>query len=155
MNRSGWLNLKHNRYNLCVSHVQAIVKSHEQHTYFRREFYANTSFSPEVLCNAANIYAHEFGWISYETLAFCEIKFSHKIPSPPKPCGPGFNMQMFQIFFARCTKWQVLIKAKKYSCSQNLGRLNRKQSEFILRNGKQPLLLRYIFYCFSSAARGN
>ena len=42
------------------------------------------------------LYFHVYGWIPYETLAFCEIKFSNKkYTHPPKPYGPGFNMWNF------------------------------------------------------------
>ena len=47
--------LRQNRYNLCVRHLQVIVKSHGQHTYLQEsiksskpEFYANASLPSQV-----------------------------------------------------------------------------------------------------------
>ena len=113
-NGSDWLNYKHNRYNLCVRHLQVLVKSYGQHTYLsktmkysRPEFYANATLLYPVLSFKHHILMYLDEYLI--KLAFLRGKIGHKNTPPPKV----IICNIFQIYFVRCTECQVLIGPRR------------------------------------------
>ena len=81
---------------------QVIVKSHEQHAYFKEKmttsqpkFYANASFFSQVLCPKHYIYIY-LSEYQAKILNFCEIKFDDK--KYPHPLNPKVLANLWHIF---------------------------------------------------------